>query len=594
MHYSCFYYLHSINHLFPIKKYRTFVSMIKKLLGNLLLLLLISNHQVVWGQFVPKNITEEQRIKANHWVEKTYQNMSQDERLGQLFIIALYTNKGDAFIQNVRNIVEKEQIGGLILMQDDASKEISLVNELHAKSKIPLLIGMDAEWGLYQRIPIAHKFPWAITLGAIQNKQTIYENAKKIAQDAKRMGVNWNFAPVVDVNTNPKNPIIGNRSFGSTVENVTQSAYAYTMGLQDQNILAAIKHFPGHGDTSTDSHLTLPVVHHSLDRLQAVELAPFQNLINKGIGGVMVAHVYVPTLEKGKNIPASLSYSVVTELLKKQMGYQGLIITDALNMNAVADTYPPGVVDALAFKAGNDIMLFSQDVAKGKAEIQKAIDRGEIPAQRVEESVKKILKTKYFLGLSQHPETINPQNIHWDLKTEKHRQIIQNAYSEAVTLLKDDKNLLPLKKEDTYYYLPLEEAPLGLYPDLLQLGITLKTIEPKDIPLLPQSAKVIIGIHKDNSTAYKPYTISKQNKTLIHKIAEKHPVLLHIFGSPYALADVEIKNISTVVVAYENNDDAVIASVQGLLGKKPINGRLPVTVNHTLPAGSGITKNETK
>ena len=374
----------------------------------------------VKAQYQPKNATKEDLKKAQQWVDKTYKNLSQDEKLGQLFIVALYTNKGEDYINQVRNIVTQDKIGGLILMQDDAAREINLVNEFQQKSKVPLMIGMDAEWGLYQRIATAHKFPWAMTLGAIQDKNLVYQMSAKIAEDCHRMGINWDFAPVVDVNTNPNNPIIGNRSFGSEVSNVISSALSYSNGLQDNNILAAIKHFPGHGDTSTDSHLDLPVVSHSLDRLEAVELAPFKELMDKGIGGVMVAHLYVPSLESGKGIPASVSKNIITGVLKDKLGYKGLIITDALNMGAVANKYKPGELDAMAFKAGNDIMLFSQGVSEGKKLIQKAIDKGEIPQSRVEESVKKILLTKYFLGLTQYTPK-NPENINADLNNDSQR-----------------------------------------------------------------------------------------------------------------------------------------------------------------------------
>jgi beta-glucosidase-like glycosyl hydrolase len=240
------------------------------------------------AQYQPKNISPAEIEKANQWVNETYKSLSQDEKLGQLFIVALYTNKDEAHINSVRNIVLNEKIGGLILMQDDAAKEITLVNEFQKKSKIKLMIGMDAEWGLFQRIAAAHKFPWAMTLGAIQDKSLITEMSAKIAEDAKRMGINWDFAPVVDVNTNPNNPIIGNRSFGSEVPNVISSALAYSNGLQDNNILAAIKHFPGHGDTDQDSHLDLPVISHSLKRLNEIEIAPFKALMDKGIGGSFI------------------------------------------------------------------------------------------------------------------------------------------------------------------------------------------------------------------------------------------------------------------------------------------------------------------
>ena len=544
------------------------------------------------AQYQPKNISKEEIKKANDWVNNTYQNLSQDEKLGQLFIIALYTNKGEDYIDNVRNIIVKDKIGGLILMQDDAVREIELLNEFQAKVKVPLLIGMDAEWGLFQRIKTAYKFPWALTLGAIQDKKLIHEMSAKIADDAKRMGVNWDFAPSVDVNTNPNNPIIGNRSFGSDVDNVVKSAYAYSYGLQDHNVLAAIKHFPGHGDTDTDSHYDLPVVNHSLEHLNKTELAPFKALMDQGIGGVMVAHLYVPALEKGKNIPASISKSIITDLLKKQYGYKGLIITDALNMGAVAKRYQPGELDALAFKAGNDIMLFSEGVSEGKKRIQKAIDQGEISQKRLEESVKKILLTKYYLGLNKY-DIINPEGVNEYINNDSHKTLGQKLYANALTLLKDEKKLLPLQCNETYYYVGLEEAPLDTFKNKLNIGTTLIQKSPMDINTIPNGSKIIIGIHKDNSTAYKPFKISEESKSIIKKLSQNNEVILNIFGSPYALIDLDIKNISTVLVSYENNEDSMIATASSYLGHHTINGKLPVVVNEEIPYGMGITLEKT-
>lgn len=542
------------------------------------------------AQYQPKNLSQADLSKAQQWVDKTYNSLSQDEKLGQLFIVALYTNKDENHITQVRNIVVNDKIGGLILMQDDAAREINLVNEFQQKSKVPLMIGMDAEWGLYQRIAAAHKFPWAMTLGAIQDKNLIYQMASKIAEDCKRMGINWDFAPVVDVNTNPNNPIIGNRSFGSEVNNVINSALSYSNGLQDNHILAAIKHFPGHGDTSTDSHLDLPVVSHNIDRLNTVELAPFKALMNKGIGGVMVAHLYVPSLESGKGIPASVSKNIITGLLKEKLGFKGLIITDALNMGAVANKYNPGELDALAFKAGNDIMLFSQGVAEGKKLIQKAIDNGEIPQSRVEESVKKILLTKYFLGLSQYTPK-NPENINYDLNNDSHKKLVQNLYANALTLLKDEKKLLPLNCKGTYYYVPLEEAPYQTFADQLNLGTTVIVKKASEINTIPANSNVIVGFHKDNSTAYKPYKISAESKKIMADLAKNQNVILNVFGSAYALKDIDLTKVSTVLVSYENNEDSMTATAGALNGKTKISGRLPVWVNDNLKAGMGMDLN---
>lgn len=538
------------------------------------------------AQFSPKNFTKDLDKKAVKYADSLYAKLSMDERIGQLYIVALYTNKDQNHISGVRKLVEQERIGGIILMQDDAEQEIALVNEFQKKSRVPMLFGMDAEWGLYQRIKTAHKFPWAMTLGAIQDNNLVYEMASKIAEDAKKMGIYWNFAPVVDVNTNPKNPIIGNRSFGSDVQNVIAKSLAYAQGLQDNGVLAAIKHFPGHGDTDVDSHLDLPVVKHSLERLNKIELAPFKALMDKKIGGAMIAHLYVPQLEKGKNIPASISYDIVTNLLKNKFRYEGLVITDALNMNAVAKKYPAGELDLRAFKAGNDVLLFSQDVPTGKKLIKEAIQKGEISEKRLEESVKKILKTKYLLGL-QNLRPLSSEGINNALNNDSHAKISEKLYANALTLLKDEKQLFPLREKEVYY-LPLEEASHEAFLQELSKEIKVKKISFKEIQSIPENAVVIIGLHKDNSTAYKPYKISWESKRLISQVKSRNKVILNVFGSPYALQDVDISGISSVLVSYENNPLSMKATAEAYLGKQKINGRLPVVVNEQIKYGMGI------
>ena len=543
----------------------------------------------IFGQYFPKNGDQKLYQKAEKYADSLYQQLSLDEKIGQLYIVALYNNRGEEEIQKIRNLVEKEKIGGLILMQDDAEKHINLLNEFQGKSRIKMMIGIDGEWGLFQRFSAAHKFPWAMTLGAIQDNSLIYEMTSKIAEDCKRLGIYWDFAPVVDVNTNPSNPIIGNRSFGSDINNVISKGLAYAQGLQDHGVLASMKHFPGHGDTNTDSHLDLPVVSHNLERLNSVELAPFKALLDKKIGGVMVAHLYVPTLEKKKGIPASVSYEIITNLLKNTYQYKGLIITDALNMNAIAKKFSPGEIDLRAFKAGNDIMLFSQDVPSGKALIKSAFEKGEISENRLAESVKKILKTKFLLGL-QDLKPINPENINVDLNNTSHAEISEKLYANAITLLKDEKNLLPLSCSKTYYYLPLEEAPFQTFVENLNFGTTINLISKEEISQIPENSTVIVGFHKDNSTAYKPYKISQNGKDILTELSKKQNVILDVFGSPYALKDFDIASISTVLVSYENNDLSMKASAKALLGKTKISGKLPVIVNENLKAGTGIEK----
>lgn len=540
----------------------------------------------VEAQFIPKNETSKQLQKAEKYADSLYAELSMEERIGQLYVVALYTNKDETHVSQVRKWVEQEKVGGIILMQDDAERTIQLVNEFQRKSRVPMLFGIDAEWGLYQRLKEAHKFPWAMTLGAIQDDKLIYEMGAKIAEDAKKIGAYWNFSPVVDVNTNPQNPIIGNRSFGSDVQNVIRKGLAYARGLQENGVLAAIKHFPGHGDTDKDSHLDLPVVGHSLSRLNQIELVPFKALVDKNIGGVMVAHLYVPALEKRNNIPASLSYEIVTEFLKNKLKYEGLIITDALNMNAVAKKYSAGELDLLAFRSGNDILLFSQDVSNGKKLIKNALENGELSEHRLAESVKKILKTKYLLGL-QNFKPLDEKDIKEKLNNDSHRIISEKLYANALTLIKDEQNLLPLQNGKIYYYLPLEEAPYQVFERILEKEIIIKKILPKDIVQIPEGAEVIIGLHKDNSTAYKPYKISSQSKKIIADLSRKNKVILNVFGSPYALKDIEIKDVSTLLVSYENNEHSLKTTAEAYLGKHKIHGRLPVVVNEQLQYGAG-------
>jgi len=562
-----------------------FMKFIKNIFTYLFILIFAN----LSAQYFPKNAPKNLEQKAEKYADSLYQELSLDEKIGQLYIVALYNNRGEEEIRKIRNLVEKEKIGGLILMQDNAEKHIQLLNEFQGKSKVKMMIGIDGEWGLFQRFPAAHKFPWAMTLGAIQDNSLIYEMTSKIAEDCKKMGIYWDFAPVVDVNTNPANPIIGNRSFGSDINNVIAKGLAYAQGLQDNGVLASMKHFPGHGDTDTDSHLDLPVVSHNLERLNSVELAPFKALLDKKIGGVMVAHLYVPALEKQSGIPASVSYEVITNLLKNSYQYNGLIITDALNMNAVAKKFPAGELDLKAFKAGNDIMLFSQDVPNGKALIKSALEKGEISENRLAESVKKILKTKYLLGL-QNLKSLNPENINEDLNNLSHAELSEKLYANSITLLKDEKNLLPLSCSENYYYLPLEEAPFQNFVDHLNLGTTVKVISKTEIAQIPENSTVIVGFHKDNSTAYKPYKISQESKDILAELSKKQNVILDVFGSPYALKDVNISKISTVLVSYENNDLSMKASAKAVLGKTKISGKLPVIVNENLKAGSGIEK----
>ena len=334
------------------------------------------------------------------WVDSVYSSMNLVQKVGQLFVVQAFSNKGVSHSKKISNEIINNAIGGLIFSNGSPKKQINLTNSYQELSNIPLLIGMDAEWGLSMRLDSTFSFPWNMTLGAVKDNMLIKQVGSRIAAHCKRIGVNFNFAPVVDINTNPNNPIIGNRSFGESIENVSLKSLNFMKGQQEMNVLSSAKHFPGHGDTSTDSHKTLPIIKHKKERILNVELKPFINLINNGLESVMIAHLEVPSLEKTIGLPSTLSYSIVTELLKNDLGFKGLIITDALEMKGLSRFKSTGNLDMLAFKAGNDILLMSENVSEGVNSIIDEYNKGSISEIRLSHSVKKILKAKYKVGLN--------------------------------------------------------------------------------------------------------------------------------------------------------------------------------------------------
>lgn len=527
------------------------------------------------------------------WVDSVYQSMSMDQRLGQLFMVAAYSNKGLKHEQFIKNLIQKEHIGGLIFMQDNYNHQADLTNEYQALSRVPLLIGMDAEWDLSMRLKNTNKFPWAMTIGATNNREAVYEMGEKVAAHAHAMGVHFNFAPVVDVNVNPNNPIIGNRSFGSDPDNVADKAFYYMKGMQDRNVLASAKHFPGHGDTDKDSHKTLPTIPHSRERLEKVELKPFKRLVDDGVASIMVAHLNVPALEPNPNIPASLSKKIITDLLKNEWGFQGIIITDALNMKGVTSKYPNGLIDYMAFDAGNDILLFSQAVATGKAKIKKGLESGAIPPSRLEESVKKILMAKYFAGLSQ-PRKVVKTYLKDQLNDAESKALTHQLFEEAITLLKNENDILPIKNiaNKRFGWIKLKEGNGDTFYTYLQKYVPIEKIDVSKGVISSQISKydyIFISSHKSNASPYKSYKISTHSKGIISKVAALKPVIFTQFGSPYGLKNLNDNSIKALLVGYQNHKDAQMIVPQIIFGAVAAKGKLPVDVNSQYKAGASMS-----
>jgi beta-glucosidase-like glycosyl hydrolase/CubicO group peptidase (beta-lactamase class C family) len=533
-------------------------------------------------------------LAQQKWVDSIINTMSVDEKIGQLFMVQAYSNKDERHYSAIENLIEKYQIGGLIFMQGTALKQAKLTNKYQSISKIPLLIGQDAEWGLDMRLKNTFRFPWNMTLGAVRDNRLIEQFGKQLAQQCKRIGVNINFAPVVDINTNPKNPIIGNRSFGENRENVTDKANAFIRGLQSENVLACAKHFPGHGDTDTDSHTSLPVLNFNRKRLDSIELYPYKKLVNSSLASVMVAHLSVKALENNSNLPTSLSYNVVTNLLQNQLNFKGLIITDALNMKGAANFSKPGELELNAFLAGNDILLFPEDVKSAIANIKKAVNDSVVSMNRLNYSVKKILKAKYWAGLNAY-QYINTENIQNDIQTIENELLNRKLIQNSLTLLKNKQSLLPIQNLENkkIAYVKLGDAPNNSFVSMLQNYTKVDVVSGNKLDELIGKLKkynlVIIGFHKSNKNPWKSYKFTDKELVWLYEIARTNKVILDVFASPYCLLQIKtFENIEGLLVSYQNSEIAQELSAQAIFGAIDVKGKLPVSIRNEFDEGYGI------
>lgn len=562
----------------------------KKIIILSLFLLLIKSY----GQQIDPLLTTDPENQEK-WVENTMNKLSLDEKIGQLFMIQAYSNKDRKHKAYIKKMIKKYHVGGLIFMQGTPEKQAELTNYYQSTSNIPLLIGFDGEWGLNMRLKNSFRYPWNMTLGAVQNNKLIEQFGERLGEHCKRIGIHINFAPVVDINTNPENPIIGNRSFGENKYNVTEKSIAFTNGMQRRGVLANAKHFPGHGDTSTDSHKTLPFLDFSIERLDSIELFPYKELFKTNLASVMVAHLNVPALEPKTGLPTSISYKVITELLKEKMGYNGLIFTDALNMKGAANYAKPGDIDLAAFLAGNDMLLIPEDVKAAVKKIKRALKNNLFTEKRLDESVRKILKAKYWVGLNNF-EPINEIGIQDDIITVKDQLLYNTLMKDAITLVQNKKAIVPIKEltNNKIAYVKLGDSDNVDFTTTLKKYTQVDVISEENLSVLLQKLKpyttVIIGYHKSNETPWKSFKMSEKELTWLKEISKNNNVILDVFASPYTLLDIQdFNHIEAVLVSYQNSKASQEISAQMIFGAIEIKGKLPVSINHAFPEGTGIT-----
>ena len=532
--------------------------------------------------------------QGNKWVDSVYNGMTLEEKFGQLFMVAAYSNKDTVHFNAIDKLIQENKIGGLIFFQGGPVRQAKLTNRFQLKSKIPLFIGSDAEWGLGMRLDSTYRYPWNMTLGAIQDMKLLEKVGAQMGKQSKRLGLQFNFAPVLDINTNPRNPIIGFRSFGEDKFKVTERAIALMKGVQSQGILSTGKHFPGHGDTETDSHKGLPTINFSKERLMDVEFYPYKKMFHEGLSSVMVAHLNVPSLESRPNFPSSISYNVVTDILQKELGFKGLIFTDALNMKSVSNFKLPSEINFEAFMAGNDVLLFPQDVPSAIEKFKLAYSANLFSEERLAFSVKKILKFKYKAGLNSYKPIIT-ENLYNDLNTSENSALQYELYENAITVLKNTTVVLPIKNLDKQKiaYVKIGDdnndafvSTLKKYAEVTVVADT--NLDSLQVKLQPFTT-VIIGYHKSD-VAFRNDDLKSNELFKINFLAKNNNVILNVFAKPYSLLPItNFDDIEGLVVSYQNSTIAQIVSAELIFGAIEAKGKLPVSINSSFKVNDGLS-----
>lgn len=543
------------------------------------------------SQNLPEILQKADTQKMKQWADSIFDTMTLDEKIGQMFIITAPPDPGHR--DQVIKYIDRQKIGGILFSKGTIEDQAASINHYQQHTRIPLFIALDGEWGLSMRFEGAPRFPRNMTLGAVDDLELIRQYGAEVGRECRLSGIHINFAPVVDINTNPLNPVIGTRSFGENPQDVSDRAIAYARGLESQNIISVAKHFPGHGDTSEDSHKTLPTVNKNRQQLHDTELHPFQQYINARLAGIMTAHLAVPALDSITRKPASLSPLIVQNLLQTQMNFTGLTFTDALAMKGAATESQNPAVDAI--KAGNDIILNPADPETQIQAVKKAVETGQIPIQLIEEKSLKILHYKYAAGLN-NQQTIKTKNIRQNLNTEYTSWLIRELNNKAVTLLKNNNREIPIKNLDNIALLTISTAnettihkTLSQYTTITQYTITPKTT-PKTIDTIFRQ------LRRHNTIICTIHTTRTINLPQLPQLAREKTLHIAFLTTPYTIPKYQqtINHAATVTTAYENTPDAQQSTAELIMGGIPALGKLPVTINNMYPLHTTNTTTKTR
>jgi beta-glucosidase-like glycosyl hydrolase/CubicO group peptidase (beta-lactamase class C family) len=536
------------------------------------------------------------RLSAHDWVDSVFSSLSKKEKLAQLMVIRAHSNLGSEHVEQVTDLIRKYNVGALCFFQGGPVRQAELTNFYQSITKTPLLVTIDGEWGLGMRLDSVTKYPYQLTLGALQNEQVIYDMGKAVGEQMKRIGVHVNYAPVVDVNNNPNNPVIGYRSFGEDKYKVARFGVAYMKGMQDAGIMACAKHFPGHGDTEVDSHLDLPMISKSMSQLDSLELYPFKQLFKEGVGSVMIAHLSIPSIDNTPNKPTSLSKNNVTGLLRDELDYKGLTFTDALEMKGVSKYFPGGEAAVQALIAGNDMLCLPESVPDAIAAIEKAIKKKKLKWKDIDAKVKKILYAKYQLGLN-HAQWIDTTNLVNDLNV-KTDGIKAQVARQTVTVMNNSKGFLPLVHRGRIAYVGVGTRASAFGDRLkneMQAGtfyISYGDSTDRAAQILDSIRgggydKLVVGIHNYALRPANNYGISATAMALWDSLQAMNAATF-VFGNVYATQN--FLNANTLVALYQDDEITQNTAADFLEGKIPSRGSLPVTIRD-LHYGSGVVIN---
>lgn len=540
----------------------------------------------------------EKTPEALAWADSVFKTLSNEQKIAQLMVIRAHSNLGADHIKQVTDLINTYNVGGLCFFQGGPVRQATLTNYYQKITKTPLMIAIDGEWGLGMRLDSVINFPRQLMMGAVPDAKLVYEFGKAVGEQCKRIGIQVNYAPDIDINNNADNPVINDRSFGEDKYKVSLFGVQYMKGMQDVGVMACAKHFPGHGDVAVDSHYDLPVINKSRKELDSLELYPFRELIKAGVGSMMIAHLYIPSIDSTANQATSLSKKNVTDLLRNELGYKGLTFTDALEMKGVTKFYPSGEAAVQSLIAGNDMLCLPGDVANGIAKIMEAIRNGKLLQSDIDNKVKRVLISKYHLGLNNLQE-IKIENITNDINVSTNG-IRQRLSKDAITLLRlSNSKLLPNKSKRRVAYVGIGINQMNTFAAEVKEAFNAKVflMDYKDTTSLATLKKklkrkyktIIVGIHNYSRRPANNYGISKDAVELIQYLSEKDNAIVFDFGNPYAIKN--FCNAKNLVACYEDDNLTQVAAADLLQGKISAKGKLPVTVCDNLKFGSGIAAN---